>query len=68
MLKQAAYLNAGTNFLWTCAPFLVSLATFGTYVLIDDTHVLDAQKAFVSLSLLNVINVSVTFLVRSLYS
>ena len=23
VLKQAAYLNAGTSFIWTCAPFLV---------------------------------------------
>lgn len=25
VLKQAAYLNAGTSFIWSCAPFLVSL-------------------------------------------
>ena len=25
VLKAAAYLNAGTTFIWTCAPFLVSL-------------------------------------------
>ncbi|KAJ8896861.1 hypothetical protein PR048_002207 [Dryococelus australis] len=24
VLKHAAYLNAGTSFIWTCAPFLVS--------------------------------------------
>lgn len=24
VLKQAAYLNAGTSFIWSCAPFLVS--------------------------------------------
>ena len=24
VLKKAAYLSAGTSFLWTCAPFLVS--------------------------------------------
>lgn len=25
VLKEAAYLNAGTSFIWSCAPFLVSL-------------------------------------------
>ena len=25
VLRQAAYLNAGTSFIWSCAPFLVSL-------------------------------------------
>jgi ATP-binding cassette subfamily C (CFTR/MRP) protein 1 len=24
VLKQAAYLNASTSFIWSCAPFLVS--------------------------------------------
>ncbi|XP_033117760.1 multidrug resistance-associated protein 1-like isoform X2 [Anneissia japonica] len=54
-LKKFAYLNAGTTFTWTCAPFLVSLCTFAVYVLVDDTHVLDAKKAFVSLSLFNIL-------------
>lgn len=25
VLKQAAYMNAGTSFIWSCAPFLVSI-------------------------------------------
>lgn len=28
VLKEAAYLNAGTSFIWSCAPFLVSLFKF----------------------------------------
>lgn len=28
VLKQAAYLNAGTSFIWSCAPFLVSDGLF----------------------------------------
>ncbi|XP_071455080.1 multidrug resistance-associated protein 1-like [Hetaerina americana] len=50
-LRQAAYLYAGTDFMWSCAPFLVSIVTFATYVLIDENNVLDASKAFVSLTL-----------------
>jgi hypothetical protein len=33
----------------------VSLAALATYILVDHTHVLDAEKAFVSLSLFNII-------------
>jgi hypothetical protein len=33
----------------------VSLASLATYILVDPTHVLDAEKAFVSLSLFNII-------------
>ncbi|KZS17365.1 ABC transporter [Daphnia magna] len=55
VLKRAAYLNAGTSFIWTCAPFLVTLATFAVYVTSDPSHILDAKKAFVSLTLFNLL-------------
>uniref|UniRef100_F6PGX9 Uncharacterized protein n=1 Tax=Ciona intestinalis TaxID=7719 RepID=F6PGX9_CIOIN len=54
-LRKAAYLNAASSFTFVCAPFLVSLTTFAVYVLSDDQNVLDAQKAFVSLSLFNIL-------------
>ncbi|CAG2061368.1 unnamed protein product, partial [Timema podura] len=54
VLKAAAYLNAGTSFIWTCAPFMVSLMTFMTFILVDPSNVLDAQTAFVSLTLFNI--------------
>lgn len=28
VLKEAAYLNAGTSFIWSCAPFLVSTSKY----------------------------------------
>lgn len=55
VLKKAAYLGAMSTFTWVCAPFLVALSTFAVYVLIDDQNVLDAQKAFVSLALFNIL-------------
>ncbi|XP_056143847.1 multidrug resistance-associated protein 1 isoform X2 [Lampris incognitus] len=55
VLKKAAYLGAVSTFTWVCAPFLVALSTFTVYVLIDDRNVLDAQKAFVSLALFNIL-------------
>lgn len=35
--------------------FQVALSTFTVYVLIDENNVLDAQKAFVSLALFNIL-------------
>ncbi|XP_034128595.1 multidrug resistance-associated protein 1 isoform X7 [Drosophila guanche] len=61
-LRSTAYLNASTSFLWSCAPFLVSLVTFATYVLVDENNVLDATKTFVSLSLFNILRFPLTML------
>lgn len=57
VLKKSAYLNAGTSFIWTCTPFLVIFASLTTYVLVDATHTLTAEKIFVSVSLLNILRV-----------
>ncbi|XP_018907576.2 multidrug resistance-associated protein 1 isoform X5 [Bemisia tabaci] len=62
VLKKAAYLNAATSFIWSCAPFMVSLATFAVYVLIDENNVLDAKKAFVSLALFNILRFPLSML------
>ncbi|NXN11515.1 MRP1 protein, partial [Indicator maculatus] len=55
VLKKSAYLAAMATFTWVCAPFLVALSTFGVYVTIDKRNILDAQKAFVSLALFNIL-------------
>ncbi|KAE8579699.1 hypothetical protein XENTR_v10024156 [Xenopus tropicalis] len=55
VLKKSAYLAAVGTFTWVCAPFLVALSTFAVYVLIDKQNVLDAEKAFVSLALFNIL-------------
>ncbi|XP_026771847.2 multidrug resistance-associated protein 1 isoform X2 [Pangasianodon hypophthalmus] len=55
VLKKAAYLAAASTFTWVCAPFLVALSTFAVYVLVDENNILDAQKAFVSLALFNIL-------------
>ncbi|CAD7079877.1 unnamed protein product [Hermetia illucens] len=54
VLKRTAYLNAGTSFLWSCAPFLVTLVTFTTYIYTGDDHYLTPEKAFVSLALFDI--------------
>ncbi|XP_063042992.1 multidrug resistance-associated protein 1 isoform X2 [Engraulis encrasicolus] len=55
VLKKIAYLGAVSTFTWVCAPFLVALSTFAVYVMVDENNVLDAQKAFVSLALFNIL-------------
>ncbi|XP_069939625.1 multidrug resistance-associated protein 1 isoform X2 [Cherax quadricarinatus] len=62
VLKKAAYLSAGTSFIWTCTPFLVTLVMFTTYVLSDSNNILTAQMIFTSLSLLNILRMPMTML------
>ncbi|CAD0199749.1 unnamed protein product [Chrysodeixis includens] len=62
VLKQAAYLNSATSFIWSCAPFLVSLMSFGCFVLVNDTEVLDSKRAFVALSLFNILRFPLSML------
>ena len=62
-LKKIAYLNAGMTFLWTCAPTIVALASFATFVLVDPVNnILDASTAFVSLTLFNLLRVPLNVL------
>ena len=53
VLRKIAILNAISTFLDTCSPYFVTVATFTAYVLSDPNNVLDAEKAFVSLTLFN---------------
>ncbi|XP_076439591.1 multidrug resistance-associated protein 1-like [Babylonia areolata] len=62
VLKKAAYLNACSSFTWSCAPFMVSLTTFAVYTMSDSDNVLDAEKAFVSLSLFNIMRFPMSML------
>ncbi|XP_048236908.1 multidrug resistance-associated protein 1-like isoform X1 [Haliotis rufescens] len=55
LLRKVAYFNAVMSFLWRTAPYLLTLATFSAYILSSPDNVLDAQKAFVSLSLFNIL-------------
>lgn len=54
ILRKAAVLNAGTYFVWILVPFLVTLVTYITYVLLGE--VLDPQVAFVSITLFNILS------------
>ncbi|GFT34184.1 multidrug resistance-associated protein 1 [Nephila pilipes] len=61
-LKEIAYLNSFTMMIWNCSPFIVALATFATYVMVDENNHLDASTAFVSLSLFNILRFPLTML------
>lgn len=54
-LRRIAYINAIMSVMWNFVPFLVAFSTFVAYIFSSDEHVLDAQKAFVSLSLFSLL-------------
>ncbi|XP_019855858.1 PREDICTED: multidrug resistance-associated protein 1-like isoform X2 [Amphimedon queenslandica] len=61
VLKKASLLNASLSFTWTSATFLVAVATFATYSLINlnSTSIEDRltpEKAFVALSLFELLS------------
>ncbi|KAH9635556.1 hypothetical protein HF086_003170 [Spodoptera exigua] len=55
VLKRMAILTSFMIFIWICTPFLVSLMSFTCFVLVNDTEVLDSKRAFVALSLFNIL-------------
>ncbi|EUB55936.1 Multidrug resistance-associated protein [Echinococcus granulosus] len=54
-LRKFLYLDCSITFVFTCIPTLVALATFATYILSSPENFFTAEKAFVSLSLLNIL-------------
>lgn len=61
-LKQILNLDSVQTFLWQCSPFVVACVTFAVYVYSDPSNVLDAEKAFVSISLFNLLKFPLTML------
>ncbi|XP_063304600.1 multidrug resistance-associated protein 1-like [Pelobates fuscus] len=55
VLKSTGYLTTFSMLTLTCIPFLVSIATFGVYFLLDDANVLTASKVFTTISLFNIL-------------
>ncbi|XP_023209485.1 multidrug resistance-associated protein 1-like [Centruroides sculpturatus] len=62
VLKTQSYLNSFIMFFFTSAPFLVGLASFTMFVFVNSENVLDANRAFVSLTLFNILRVPLAFL------
>jgi ATP-binding cassette, subfamily C (CFTR/MRP), member 1 len=57
-LKEAAMYNAATEFIWGLTPFLVSFVSFTTFVMLGNR--LDADIAFVSIALFNILRMPMT--------
>ncbi|KAL7026259.1 hypothetical protein ACKWTF_013819 [Chironomus riparius] len=63
-LRGAALMTASTDFLWTLTPFMITLATFATYVFLG--NVLTPSTAFVSIVLFNILRLPITLLPMSI--
>uniref|UniRef100_A0A672LSW8 Canalicular multispecific organic anion transporter 1-like n=1 Tax=Sinocyclocheilus grahami TaxID=75366 RepID=A0A672LSW8_SINGR len=50
-----AYLSSVSTFIFSCAPAIVSLATFAVFVSVSPNNILNAEKAFTSISLFNIL-------------
>ena len=61
-LRRRGFYDAIVSFLFTAVPTLVALASFTCYVLVDSRNVLDAQTAFVSMTIFNLLRLPVNFL------
>ncbi|GIY33687.1 multidrug resistance-associated protein 1 [Caerostris darwini] len=51
-IRYSFLCNIVSSFMFYCAPFMISIATFATFLLIDSNNVLSPTKAFVTLTLM----------------
>ncbi|XP_044790823.2 ATP-binding cassette sub-family C member 2 isoform X1 [Bubalus kerabau] len=61
-LLKFGQLQSAIMFLLYLTPVLVSVITFSVYVLVDSSNVLDAQKAFTSITLFNILRFPMSML------
>ncbi|KFZ51729.1 Multidrug resistance-associated protein 1, partial [Antrostomus carolinensis] len=61
-LKRSQILFSASLASFHSSTFLIAFVMFAVYTLVNNTHVLDAQKAFVSLTLINILNTAHSFL------
>ncbi|XP_076867780.1 ATP-binding cassette sub-family C member 2 isoform X4 [Brachyhypopomus gauderio] len=54
-MRKSAYMTSVSTFIFFCAPAFVSLATFAVFVSVSPDNILDAGKAFTSISLFNLL-------------
>uniref|UniRef100_A0A672K2N0 Canalicular multispecific organic anion transporter 1-like n=1 Tax=Sinocyclocheilus grahami TaxID=75366 RepID=A0A672K2N0_SINGR len=62
VMRKFAYLSSVSTFIFSCAPAIVSLATFAVFVSVSPDNILDAEKAFTSISLFNILRLPLTML------
>ncbi|NXB77213.1 MRP1 protein, partial [Donacobius atricapilla] len=61
-LKRSQIFFSASLVSFHSSTFLITFVMFAVYTLVDNTHVLDAEKAFVSLTLINILNTAHSFL------
>ncbi|XP_069971268.1 multidrug resistance-associated protein 1 [Penaeus vannamei] len=59
LLQKVAIYRALNSFLSGTSPYTVALATFTTYLLVSPENILDVEKAFVSISLFNIMRIPI---------
>ncbi|XP_025097264.1 multidrug resistance-associated protein 1-like [Pomacea canaliculata] len=57
-LLKSSLVDSFLSFAWTAAVYWMTLFTYMTFVLVDDSHYLDASTSFVALSYFNVIRLA----------
>ncbi|MEQ2238618.1 hypothetical protein ILYODFUR_034960, partial [Ilyodon furcidens] len=62
VMRKFAYLTSISTFIASCAPALVSLATFAVFVGVSSDNILTAEKAFTSISLFNILRAPLSML------
>lgn len=68
LIRNAGFLSTVFVGMIFSSPFLVSCSTFALYILIDSNNQLDAEKAFVSIALFNLLRVPLNMLPNLLTS
>ncbi|NWX19914.1 MRP6 protein, partial [Aegotheles bennettii] len=61
-LKRSQILFSASLASFHSSTFLIAFVMFAVYTLVDHTNILDAQKAFVALTLINILNTAHSFL------
>lgn len=61
-ISRIYHLDAIHVFLWNCTPFVVAVFTFAVYIAVDSSHILTPGKAFVSITLFNMLRFPITML------
>ncbi len=62
VLKKSAWLSSMISFVWNNVPILFTLAAFTTFIFIDDENILTADKAYVSISYVNILRLPMVIL------
>ncbi|RNA36438.1 multidrug resistance-associated 1 [Brachionus plicatilis] len=61
-LKQMGLLSISSSFLFVCAPLVITVVSFGAFLVLNDSDKFTANVVFVSLSLFNILRFPLTVL------